>query len=168
MAKDNKIESKEFVPSNEPIFFWDAVEFESYKKPTGWLTYVIVVAVVLVAAFIYMKLWLAAAVVVAACFALYSQAHTSGKKKSYAIYEQGITIDDKVFAFDQFKSFWMIIGENRGIIRFEQLRRFALPVEMPIGEENPEQIRLLLSKHLPESEDRGEDITDRINKWIKF
>jgi len=168
MAKEEKDTTKEFVPGDKPVFFWQAVEFESNKKPSGWLTYLILIAVVLIAAFIYMKLWLAAAVVVAACFALYSQAHTSGKKKSYAVYDQGITIEDKVYAFDQFKSFWVIANESKTIVRFEQLRRFALPIEMPTGDEDPEQIRLFLSKHLPEAEDRGEDIADRINKWIKF
>jgi hypothetical protein len=54
------------------------------------------------------------------------------------------------------------------MLRFEQAKRFSLPVEMPVEEENVEQIKLFLSKHLPEEEERGEDITDTINRWIKF
>jgi hypothetical protein len=115
-----------------------------------------------------MRQWIGAAVVVAACFALYSQSSSRGKKRNYAIYDQGVTVDEKVFTFDQFKSFWIFPYQDRPIIRFEQLKRLSLPVEMPVGDENPEQVRLFLSKHLPEAEDRGEDISDTINRWIKF
>jgi len=115
-----------------------------------------------------MRLWLAAAVVIAAAFAMYSQSRSSGSKRSYAIYSQGVTIDNRVYTFDQFKSFWVFPYEQRIILRFEQVKRFSLPVEMPLDEKNVEQIRLFLSKHLPEEEGRGEDITDTINRWIKF
>jgi len=169
--KEDKKEPKvkaSIEPTDKPVFYWQATEFESHEKPKNWLLYIILAAVVLLALFLFMRLWLAAAVVVAAFFALYSQSSSRGKKRNYAIYDQGITIDDKVFTFDQFKSFWIFPYQDRMIVRFEQLRRFALPVEMPVGDENPEQIRLFLSKHLPEAEDRGEDITDTVNRWIKF
>lgn len=171
MADDSvkKIEKKpEITPTDKPVFYWQAIEFESHAKPSGWLLYVALIAIVLLAALLYMRLWLGAAVVVAAFFALYSQAGSKGKKRSYAIYDQGITVDSKVYTFDQFKSFWIFPYQDRMIVRLEQLRRFVLPIELPVGEENPVQVRLFLSKHLPELEEQGEDITDRINRWIKF
>ena len=171
MAREDKEAVKEKVeitPADRPAFFWEAVEFESHEKSRGWFAYLIIAAVILAAAFIYLKLWLAVAVVVAATFALGSQAHSSGKKKNYAIYNQGVTIDNRVYTFDQFKSFWIFPYQDRVVIRFEQLRRFSLPVEMPIETENPDQIRLFLAKHLPEEEEKGEDVMDTINRWIKF
>ncbi len=155
-------------PTDKPVFFWQTTEFESHKKPKGWLFYVILAGLLLTAGFLWFKYWLAAGVVVAATLALISQSRTSGKKKSYAIYDQGITIDDRVYGFDQLKSFWIFDSQGRAIVRFEQLSRLALPIEMPIDLENPEQVRLFLSKHLPEAEDRGEDVADKINRWIKF
>lgn len=170
MADDKKDTSPKahIEPTDKPIFYWQAVEFESHDKPGNWLLYVVLIGVVLTGIFLFMRLWLGAGVVVAACFALYSQSSSHGKKRSYAIYDQGVTVDNKVYTFDQFKSFWMFPYQDRIIVRFEQLKRLALPIEMPIGDENPEQVRLFLSKHLPEAEDRGEDISDTINRWIKF
>jgi len=156
-AKETKPKEKlQISATDKPVFFWQAVEFESHQKGKGWFTYVVLIAIALIG------------MVVAATAALYSQAYTSGKKKNYAIYDQGVTVDSKVFTFDQFKSFWIFLSQNRPVIRLEQLRRFSLPVEMPVLEENPEQIRLFLAKHLPEQEEKGEDITDVINRWIKF
>jgi len=167
MAKVKKV--KETITSiDKPAFFWQAIEFESQEKNKSWFLYLFLIAIVLCAAFIWLKLWLAAAVTIAAAFALYSQASTSGKKKSYAIYNQGVTIDNKVYTFDQFKSFWIFPSEERIILRFEQLKRFALPIEMRIEGENADQIRLFLAKHLPEQEEKGEDIMDKVNRWIKF
>ncbi|MCX6810527.1 MAG: hypothetical protein NTY30_02180 [Candidatus Berkelbacteria bacterium] len=171
MADEKKEEKKPVVtisPTDKPIFYWQATEFESHDKPNNWLLYIVLVAIVLLAILLYMRLWLGAAVVVAACFALYSQSRSRGKKRNYAVYDQGVTVDDKVYTFDQFKSFWVFSYQDRAIIRLEQLKRLALPVEMPVNDENPEQVRLFLSKHLPEAEDRGEDISDTINRWIKF
>ena len=168
MAEDKKEAKPEISPADKPVFYWQAIEFESNPKPSGWLLYVALIAIVLLAALLYLKIWLGAAVVVAAFFALYSQSGSKGKKRNYAIYDQGITVDSRVYTFDQFKSFWIFPYQDRIIVRLEQLRRFALPIEMPIGEENPEQVRLFLSKHLPELEQQGEDISDRINRWIKF
>ena len=167
--KEQKPKEKvEIAPGDKPKFFWQAIEFESEKKSSAWFTYLILIAIVLVAAFIYLKLWLAAAVVVAALFALWSQARTSGKNRSYAIYDQGVTIDNKVYTFDQFKSFWIFPHQERIVVRFDQLRRLGLPVEMPIENENAEQVRLFLAKHLPEEEEKGEDVMDKVNRWIKF
>lgn len=166
-VKKQKVK-EEITPTDKPVFFWQAVEFESHQKGKGWSAYIILIAIVIIAVFIWMKQWLGIGVTAAAVIALYSYAYRSGKKKNYAIYDQGVTIDNKVFTFDQFKSFWIFLYQDRPVIRFEQLKRLSLPVEMPVGDENPEQIRLFLAKHLPEQEEKGEDITDVINRWIKF
>ena len=163
-----KKDETKITPADKPVFYWQATDFQSGKKNNSWFTYLVLIAVILVGAFIWMKLWLAAAVVVAAAFAMYSQSRSQGSKKNYAIYDQGVTIDSRVYTFDQFKSFWIFPYEQRIMLRFEQAKRFSLPVEMPVEEENVEQIKLFLSKHLPEEEERGEDITDTINRWIKF
>jgi hypothetical protein len=165
MAK--KSEGK-ITPADKPVFYWETTDFQNKKKTGNWFTSLFLVALVRFAAFLWMRLWLAAAVVIAAAFAMYSQSRSSGSKRSYAIYSQGVTIDNRVYTFDQFKSFWVFPYEQRIILRFEQVKRFSLPVEMPLDEKNVEQIRLFLSKHLPEEEGRGEDITDTINRWIKF
>ncbi len=166
-VKKQKVK-EEITPTDKPVFFWQAVEFESHNKSRSWLLYLILIAIVIIGVFVWQRQWLGIAVVVAAVVALGSQAHASGKKKNYAVYDQGVTIDSKIFTFDQFKSFWIFLYQDRPVIRFEQLKRFSLPVEMPVSDENPEQIRLFLSKHLPEEEEKGEDVMDTINRWIKF
>ena len=162
-----KVEAR-ITPTDKPVFYWQAMEFVAHPKGKNWFTYLFLIALAIIGIFIWQKQWLGIGVVVAAVAALYSQARVSGKKKNYAVYEQGITIDSKVYTFDQLKSFWIFLYQERPILRFEQLGRLKVPIEMPIDQENPEQIRLFLSKHLPEQEEKGEDITDVINMWIKF
>jgi len=171
MAKEDKKPAKEKVEitsADKPLFFWQAVEFESQKKSASWFVYVVVAALAIIGIFVWQRQWLSIGVTIAAVAALWSQARTSGRKKNYAIYDQGVTIDNRVYTFDQFKSFWIFPHQDRLVIRFEQLRRLALPIEMPVEGENPDQIRLLLAKHLPEEEEKGEDVMDTINRWIRF
>ena len=154
--------------ADKPVFYWQAVNYESHEKPKGWSGSIVLITIVLVAVLLYMRQWLGAGVIAAAALALFSQSNSRGNKKNYAIYNQGITIDDKIYTFDQFKSFWLFPYQERYVVRFEPLMRFSLPIEMPINEEDPRQIELFLAKHLPQEETRGEDITDTINRWIKF
>jgi len=168
MAEDKPKPKAEITSADKPLFFWEAIEFESRTKSPSWFFYVVLAALAVIGIFIWQKQWLGIGVVVAAVAALWSQAGTKGKKKNYAIYDQGVTIDNRVYTFDQFKSFWIFPHQERLVIRFEQLHRFSLPIEMPIEGENPDQIRLLLAKHLPEEEGKGEDVLDMINRWIRF
>lgn len=166
MAKAKVVPS--ITSADKPVFFWEAEEFKSHEKKSDWYVYLILIAIVLIGVFIYLKLWLAGGVVVAAVLAIWSQSASRGLKRNYAIYQQGITINEKVYSFDQFKSFWAFPYQDRMIIRFEQVGRLSIPVEMPIEDENAEQVILFLAKHLPEQEERGEDIADKVNRWIKF
>jgi len=66
------------------------------------------------------------------------------------------------------KSFWVIFGENR-MVRLQPQGRLSASVNMPISKnEDPEQVRLYLVKHLPEDENKGEDMADTLQRWIKF
>lgn len=171
MTENKKVESRraEALPGfDKPIFSWRTGEFAEQKKSGGWFFLIIIVAVALVALFIYLANWTAAGVVAAGAFALIMLSNTRAKTVSYAIYQNGIVVNDRAYPYDKMKSFWLVPGQVV-VIRFEPESRFAAHINVPISaDEDPEQVRLYLMKHLPEEEDRGEDITDRINRWMKF
>ena len=163
MAKVNKNKATK----NAPVFKWDAREFADYKKNGGWFVIVIVVAIALAAFFFWQKNWTATGVVVAATLALLAQSRIRPKKVACEIYRDGVVVDEKAHPYESLKSFWIILGDHPKI-RLEQTSRFAAPINIPIADENPEQIRLFLAKFLPENENRGEDITDTISRWFRF
>lgn len=169
MAEAKKQSSVEapLLESEKPVFTWKAPEFAQYSKNNLWFFVVIVAGLIVAGIFVWLKNWAAVAVVVAALVALLSQSRAKPKSVNCTIYRQGIVLNEKAYAYSEFKSFWIIYGEHPKI-RLEPAKRFAAVVNIPISDEEPEQVRLFLSKYLPMDENKGEDIADTIQRWIKF
>lgn len=151
----------------KPVFSWTAPEFYNYAKPSGWFAVVSLIAVVLIALFAWQRNWTAIGVVVATFVAFVAQAKAKPKNLKCSLFRSGAVIDERVYQFDTLKSFSIVVGEH-SFARLSQTRRWSQDIHLPIAEEDPEQVRLFLSKFLPEDEKAGEDIADRIQRWIRF
>ena len=158
---------KAALTDDRPLFTWKANEFAVYQKNFVWFLLALLVAAVLCSYFIWAQSWTAAGVVIAGVLALLSTSRLTPKKISCGLYRDGVVIEEKAYRFADLKSFWMIDGQHP-MVRFARPGRFSTAINMPIAEEDPEQVRLFLSKYLPEEENRGEDVADVISRWIKF
>jgi len=170
MAETKKISQsalKTIFSSEKPIFAWKSPEFIRYKKNRRWHAVFILVVIVLTIIFALLHQWSGVIMVVVAGIVLLILSGTNPKEVSCAVYKEGIVINDRVFDFAQFKSFWVTYSDLPKI-KLQSLGRFAGQIIMPLGQEDPEQLRLYLSKHLPEDEDKGEDLTDMINRLIRL
>ncbi|OQB06655.1 MAG: hypothetical protein BWY19_00002 [bacterium ADurb.Bin212] len=151
----------------KPVFTWKAAETASYKKDTLWFVLISLAALALIAFFVWDKNWTAAGVIAAAAFALMSFSRSTSRKITCDLYRSGVVIDGKTYRYADLKSFWMIYGQHPAA-RFSKPGRLSMHINMPIAEEDPEQIRLFLSKYLPEEADKGEDISDVLTRWFKL
>jgi hypothetical protein len=159
--------SKTIDPSEEPVLSWDAEEFAAYDKGNGWTVYIILGAIVLIGVFIWLKNWTGIALAAAAAIALISQGYSKPKPVHCAIFQGGVVLNEKPYNVADLKSFWLGGGDHP-MDRFEKISRFSMAVNMPLGKTDPEQVRLYLAKRLPEHEDRGEDVMDRISRTWRF
>ena len=168
MAKsDEKKANKVINPSEEPVFSWEAEEFPIYQKGNVWTLLVIGSALALIAVFIWLKNWTGIALAVAAAAALISQGHSKPKKVQCVVFQGGIVVNNKPYNFADLKSFWTLETPYPAV-RIEKASRLSMPLTVPLGNFDPEQVRLYLSKRLPEHEDRGEDVSDLVGRWLKF
>jgi len=168
---EEKVEDKNqkiAIDVNEkPVFAWTAPEFASYSKSSSWFLLIVVVGIALIGIFVWQKNWTAVGVVAAAALALIIQAKTKPKMLKCSLYRSGAVIDERVYPFEALKSFWIVYGEHP-YIRIAQAKRLSSNVNLPIAEEDPEQVRLFLAKFLPEEEQNGEDLSDTIQRWLRF
>jgi hypothetical protein len=167
MAKENKKPDIEVNPEDKPVFSWSAKEFPSYTKKGSWYFLFVLGGLALIAFFIWQRSWAATGLVAAALFAIFAQAKVSPKSVKCELFRSGIVVDEKAYPYNQLKSFWIIVGEHP-VVRLEQTGTFRSQINIPISDEDPEQIRLFLAKFLPEDEKRGEDVTDVIQRWLRF
>jgi len=170
--KDDKEDDKDrgaktINPREDPIFLWEAPEFHVFEKGGNWTVIIFLVAIAMIGTFIWLKNWTGIALVIAGVAALVSQGFIKPKPIRCAIFDGGIVINDKPYNFSELKSFWMF-DMPMLVVRFEKASRFSMPLTMPLGKMNAEQVRLYLAKKLPEHEERGEDLSDRISRWLRF
>src|SRR3990167_9446283 len=162
-----KIESK-----IKKALHWQAPEFHFYEKDPKWFSKIAIAAVFIIAFFIILGVsqkqfsyYLAAAVVFAACLALFSQAKITPKNQEFKITLEGIEIIGQKLNWDQLKSFWL----SDHTINFQLNKRFSLfPISAPLGDQNAEQIRDYILQFLPEKSNGESLVTEKINRLFKF
>jgi hypothetical protein len=168
MAQSSSKTNIDINPEDKPVFSWSAREFPNYTKNASWYWLFVLAGVALMAFFIWQRNWAAAGLIAAAVFAIFAQARVFPKAVKCELYRSGIVVNEKAYPYDTLKAFWIIAGEHP-VVRFEQTGTFIKnQINVPISDEDPEQVRLFLSKFLPEDEKRGEDVTDVIQRWLRF
>lgn len=147
---------------------WLAPEFANYERSKSWYTTMIILAILFLGAFIFMKLYSGAAVVVAAALVIFTQNNTKSKEAKYSLDGEGLTINNKKYPYSQFKSFWITLTESFPRLYMQKTGKLALPVSIFIKNIDPSVIRKFLSQFLPEETDKGEAIHENINKLFRF
>ena len=150
---------------DKPVFDWKSVEFAREDRGADWYLMITAAALVIIGLLFWEKMWSGIAFVVVAYVYLLITV-LKPKKIECKVFKKGIVVDDRVYEFDQIKDFWFIDGI---IPKFYFLLqgKMAGQIMMPAKGAEAEKIRSFLKEHLPE-EKRGEDLIEKINRWIKF
>jgi len=170
MAKEKTVEgikSKRMSDKDKPLFIWKSPDNIQYKRSYRWYVILLIAAIVLGGLLYWQQIWTGVALVGVATVLFFIMSQIKPKEITMAIYSEGIVVDDKAYKFDQFKSFWI----NQSQLPKAKLQRIGLmagQVDLPLQNVDPEQIRLFLSKRLPEEADKGEDLVDTINRIMRF
>jgi hypothetical protein len=149
-------------------FSWNAPEFVHHQKNFEWYS-LFFLACLLLAGLIYFltKSIVSISVVIVGALLL---AYYSAKKPqeiTYSMNNRGITVGQRFFEYENFKSFSVIQeGTARNIVFMPQ-KRFALMLSIYYHAENEEMIIGLLSTVLPLTE-FSHDAVDRLMHNIRF
>jgi len=154
--------------TNKPIFSWESPEFMRYQKDKKWFLYLCLVAIVLITIFLFMHLWSGAILVLVASIVLTTLSGVKPKNIPCAIYNEGVVVSEKIYTFTQFKSFWLGGGGDLPKVYLQLTGRLAGQVIMPAENQDMEQIRLFLTRHVPEEEGRIDEINEIINRILRF
>jgi hypothetical protein len=147
---------------------WTAPEFEYYHKDKSWL-----VMVGLIAAGLFLWALLTKNIIFALLIGLsYFATMAYGLKKpapvKLVVTSQGIKINQTLYEFDNLKSFWIFYQPPQ--VREISLRskKTIMPyIKLPLGEQNPVEVREVLLKYLPERKHK-ESLIDNFARSLKF
>jgi len=147
---------------------WETESFETHQRGWSWYVVVIIILLAVLAYTIYLRRWVLAGVTVMVGVVLYLSGRLRSEKIKCRIDSQGIAVGEKVFPYEQLKTFW--ISQSAGQLKLNLITtfRFMPVISVMITAELMDRLRQTLGGKLPEAPNRGEDWIDRINRWLKI
>ena len=150
-----------------PSFTWEASEYVFHEKSTVWYLVLWVIAAVLVGGLALLHQWLSIVVVVVTALAVMVYSRKEPRTLTYALDDQGISIDGKLSSYHLFKSYSAHQEVSWREIDLEPARRFAPRLTVLCEAENFDMIEEILDGHLPRV-DRDPDWIEQVTRYIKF
>ena len=169
MAEENTKNKTEAKSSDQtkPLYTWEMADSVVRKKDSFYYFAVIVAGLVVMTILALQSIWSGAILAAVATFMFTSITQSKPKNIESALFEKGVVVEGKAYDFTSFKSFWIAVGEITKV-KLQTNGMFAGQISMPIKDDEVEKVRALLSAHLPEEQLKGEDLTDTINRWLRF
>ena len=147
---------------------WSASEFVSHDKTTGWYIMLGLIAFVLAGImFAITREVFSVIVVLVLAVALGVFGALKPRTLEYAIDGDGITVGDKHFTYDMFRSFAIIEDAPVPSIQLLPQKRFMVPITIYFAPTDADVIIDSLGQFLP-FEHKKRDAVDKISSRIRF
>ncbi len=147
---------------------WTAPEFEYYHKDKSWLAIVSLIAAGLFLWALLTKNIIFGLLIGLSYFTIIIYGLRKPAPVKLAITPRGVKINQTLYEFDNLKSFWIFYQPPQ--IREISLRskKTIMPyIKVPLGEQNPVEVRKALLKYLPERKHK-ESLIDNFARSLKF
>ena len=163
--RKNKNQPKADAPAK---LEWTASEFVKYKRDKNWFILPGLVALALVAIAIILKNFLFTVGIIIAAFVVYFYATKEPRKIKFSISGKGIRVDNRIFPFEDLKSFWIFYNPPELTELSVRSKKMFMPyIKIPLGDQNPAEVRKLLVRFIPERK-HNESVVDTWARKLKF
>lgn len=143
---------------------WQAEEYVQHDKNAGWYVGLVCVGLVLVGLSVLLQWWSFTALVVVAVLALLVYVVRPPRKLHYALDNEGLIEGERVYKYEDFKSFGVLRDGAHFAIVLTPRKRFSPAVTVYFPEEQGEKIVDVFGMRLPMEEVR----MDFLDKMVKF
>ena len=156
------------TPDEDNLVQWTASEFVSHEKNGGWYILLGIVALLIAAiTFVITRELFSIIVVFVLALAVGVFGALKPRTLNYAIAPDGITVGEKHFTFETFRSFAVIDDGPVPSIQLLPQKRFMVPITMYFDPNNGDEIIETLGQFLP-FEHKERDMVDKISSRIRF
>jgi hypothetical protein len=165
-AFDDNLENTDQPQTNQQIA-WTASEYVHHSKGALWLVGFIAIVALLLALAIWSQAWTFAVLIVVMGVAMGIIAFRKPHELHYTLSDDGLTIDDKAYAFSDFRAFGVVDDGALYSIMLIPIKRLAPTVAVYFEEQDGEQIVDILGTYLP-MEEFHQDLFDRLMHRLRF
>jgi len=162
IMENNQIEQNELAE-------WEAEEFEIQPRNLSWYAIRGGLLLLVAAYLVYIKNWILLATVLMLGMVFFLAGRLKPRILHCSISKSGVAVGDKTFGYDQLKTFWF--SNVKGATKLHLISTFKLMPVISLRTNNIDlesKIRAILSQFLPESKGRGEDLIDKVNRFLKL
>ena len=154
--------------SKKTLMEWTASEYIKHHKPANWYLALVAVVVALSGLVFLVTRDVVSAVTIGIVGVLFGVfASREPEVRTYKLTPRGITISEKLYPFELFKSYAVYEEEAIKSIFLLPMKRFMPGMTLYFPPEQEEDILGTLSSYLP-FDDREPDIIDRFMNKIRF
>ncbi|MBQ6395993.1 hypothetical protein IJH89_00195 [Candidatus Saccharibacteria bacterium] len=146
---------------------WEAEEYIQAEKSGGWYVGLAVITGGLVLASVFLKWWTFTALVLLSAVAIFMYAKRPPRVLHYSLSSKGLSEGNKLYGYEDFKSFGVILEGVKPAIVLTPRKRFASRVTAYFPKEQGEEIVDALGAKLPMEEVKL-DFLDKIVKILRF
>ncbi len=146
---------------------WTANEYLHQEKGTKWLALFIAVCLGFVGLSVWMRAWSFTAVIVVIAFIVIVYLRRPPRELAYSLTEEGLTVDDKLHKYEEFKSFGVIEDGEEYSVMLIPTQRFQPSVTVYFPEEVGDDIVDVLGERLP-MKDLKLDAIDRLVRMLRL
>lgn len=153
--------------SKGPTLTWDASEFIAHQKSTVWYVYLFTITIV-AAGLIFLltkdKITTAVIVIAGLIFGFYATRKPHDVR--YQLDDNGVTVGQKYYDYNAFKSFSIIHDNDSSSLAFVPLKRFMPRLYVFYRHQDEKKIMDILVDQLPFEQRR--DAIDNFLRWIHY
>lgn len=161
--------------AGKELFSWEAPEYFHHARTADWYWWVGLVAVVLLGVAVWQRSFLFGVIILLGWFTVILYAIRTPQTLRFTITDRGLIVESpesnrsgKIYPWSELDSFWVFykppVHEELSIKSKKTLMPY---IKVPLGGEDPENVKKIVSKFLPIVE-QEESLIDNLAHLAKF
>lgn len=164
-ADINLAGKKQSSVSDKIVLNWEAPSFQKNDRTIKWYLGALVIIVALIAYSAWQQDWFVIGVTIVVSAVMFWYIYSINPRDVvYKITPIGFYVDDKFYPFSEMHSFWMVYNESVKNIYIAFNKKYLPALIVNIEAIDPVILEGYLLKKIPEQEDRGENLADKLTR----
>lgn len=164
---DEVYDDEEIDELDESPVSWNAHESIHQEKGALWYSIFTLLLIIGVGVTIWLQQWTFTAVLIVIAIVIVVNGKRPPRELTYVLSGDGLTIDNKLHKFEDFKSFGVLQDREHYSVMLIPIQRFQPSVSVYFPEESGEDIVDMLGARLPMKELKL-DAVDHLVRWLKL
>lgn len=156
----------EVVTISEPLFSWEARQFENIPRSQGWYAILFLMLVGLLAFGLFTDNFLLGIIVILVGLVFYLFEKREAQIFKFSITLEGIRAHNHLYEFSSLEDFWIFYEPGgRKELSLKSSKKIMPYIHMPLGEADPAMLREILMRFLPEVQ-HEETLVDTLGRFV--